>query len=331
MDPAGNMGSAGADAQAVVQRLAFRDVEELGQQLRQLGLPVDLIQLVGGQLKGELLALGLGPVQLLHILGNRSLHARGAKRAGDQQISFSIEQPGRLPTCRSHGVLLPERALFGLSSGTEVHLSAPTGTPLVVFGCGQACFAEWCRDLGWEALGEPMASNWLALDPEAHARLRRWLGRLFARARSGADLAAQPALEGLMPVLLEGMANGAAGADGTALQRLPARIAMVKEVQAWMDAHPDQPLALRDLCRQVYVSRRSLIQGFQEHLGMGPAAYHRLQRLHGAHRALLAADPATASVTAIAARYGFLNPGHFARDYRLHFGELPSASLRASR
>jgi AraC family ethanolamine operon transcriptional activator len=313
---------------AAVRQQAFHDVEELRQQLAALGLPLELIQLAGGRLEGQLLALALGPVQLLVLEGDRPLHARGTKRSGERQISLSLDPPGRLPTCRSHGQLLPERALFGLEPGGEVHLSAPAGTRLVVLGCGQACFTQWCQELGWEELAGPPGANWLPLDPTTHDRLRRWLGRLFSRARSGAALAAQPALEGLMPLLLEAMARGG---NGSSLQRLPARIAMVKEVQAWMEQHPEQPLALRDLCRRVYVSRRSLIQGFQEHLGMGPAAYHRVQRLHGARRALLAADPAAASVTAIAARHGFLNPGHFARDYRLQFGELPSASLRTGR
>jgi AraC-like DNA-binding protein len=33
----------------------------------------------------------------------------------------------------------------------------------------------------------------------------------------------------------------------------------------------------------------------------------------------------------VASQCGFLNPGHFARDYRIAFGELPSETLRQSR
>jgi AraC-like DNA-binding protein len=37
-----------------------------------------------------------------------------------------------------------------------------------------------------------------------------------------------------------------------------------------------------------------------------------------------------ASVTLIALRCGFQNPGHFARDFRPTFGKLPSDGLRRS-
>jgi transcriptional regulator GlxA family with amidase domain len=36
------------------------------------------------------------------------------------------------------------------------------------------------------------------------------------------------------------------------------------------------------------------------------------------------------SVTQIALKCGFQNPGHFARDFRLAFGELPSEALKRS-
>jgi transcriptional regulator GlxA family with amidase domain len=45
---------------------------------------------------------------------------------------------------------------------------------------------------------------------------------------------------------------------------------------------------------------------------------------------LLAADR-TATVVAVAFACGFSNPGHFARDYRQAFGELPSATLAGAR
>jgi transcriptional regulator GlxA family with amidase domain len=37
-----------------------------------------------------------------------------------------------------------------------------------------------------------------------------------------------------------------------------------------------------------------------------------------------------ASVTQVALRCGFQDPGHFARDFRLAFGDLPSETLRRS-
>jgi AraC family ethanolamine operon transcriptional activator len=44
-------------------------------------------------------------------------------------------------------------------------------------------------------------------------------------------------------------------------------------------------------------------------------------------RLLLGADPDQVRIGSIAAAWGFLNAGHFARDYRYLFGELPRDTL----
>ena len=96
-----------------------------------------------------------------------------------------------------------------------------------------------------------------------------------------------------------------------------------------MAEHPTEPISLDGLCRQVAAGRRSLMQGFREHLGMGPMTFLKIRRLHGVRRELLAADPQATRISELAARWGFLNPGHFARDYRAMFDEHPGTSLRA--
>jgi AraC family ethanolamine operon transcriptional activator len=59
--------------------------------------------------------------------------------------------------------------------------------------------------------------------------------------------------------------------------------------------------------------------------------YLKVQRLQGVRRALQVADLETSSVAAIAQRFGFWSAGHFARDYKIMFGELPSTTLSAAR
>jgi transcriptional regulator GlxA family with amidase domain len=75
------------------------------------------------------------------------------------------------------------------------------------------------------------------------------------------------------------------------------------------------------------VSPRAVQLAFRPHLDTTPMAYLRRVRLRLAHRELLDADPATSSVSAVAARWGFLNPSHFATLYRREFGRTPSRTL----
>jgi AraC-like DNA-binding protein len=90
----------------------------------------------------------------------------------------------------------------------------------------------------------------------------------------------------------------------------------------------DRPMYLADICAAVGASERTLRASCEERLGMGPIRYLWLRRMHLARRALLGADPATATVTRIATDYGFWELGRFSVAYQALFGEPPSASLR---
>ena len=165
--------------------------------------------------------------------------------------------------------------------------------------------------------------NWQTIDPLRFQRVRGCLRRIFQLAERQPslleDAATRRRLGGeLVPLLVEALAQ--CSGHHERLARPPARIELVKAAQAWMADHPDEPIHLDALCRQVAAGRRSLLQGFREHLGMGPMAYLKLQRLHGVRRALLAADPQATRISELAAQWGFLNAGHFARDYRTLFG-----------
>jgi AraC family ethanolamine operon transcriptional activator len=170
----------------------------------------------------------------------------------------------------------------------------------------------------------------LPLDPLRCEGLRSYLGQIFALVEGDPRRLQQPSsqrliLEDLMPLLLEALIHGTDQVGR--LPRPPARIEIVKAAQRWLHDHPQQPITLAELCRQAHASRRSLIQGFRDHLGMGPMAYLKLHRLHGVRRLLLAGDPDQVRIGPIAAEWGFLNAGHFARDYRLLFGERPRDTL----
>jgi AraC family ethanolamine operon transcriptional activator len=81
------------------------------------------------------------------------------------------------------------------------------------------------------------------------------------------------------------------------------------------------------LCTAVGVSQRTLEYAFQERLGASPMEFIRRLRLHAARRALLAAQRGGVTVAQIAMTFGFYQLGRFSAEYRLLFGELPSATL----
>jgi hypothetical protein len=65
----------------------------------------------------------------------------------------------------------------------------------------------------------------------------------------------------------------------------------------------------------------------EEHLGMGPIRFLASRRMNLVDRALMQADDASSTVTAVATDHGFWELGRFSVAYRALFGEKPSATL----
>lgn len=101
----------------------------------------------------------------------------------------------------------------------------------------------------------------------------------------------------------------------------------VRLVEEYIEANWKMPLSIESLAAVTGGSARSIFKAFKEARGVSPMAFVKRVRLTHARRMLQAPAEVT-SVIDVAFQCGFLNPGHFARDYRLAFGELPSETLR---
>jgi AraC-like DNA-binding protein len=106
---------------------------------------------------------------------------------------------------------------------------------------------------------------------------------------------------------------------------------IIARFEDFLESRRYEPVYLAEICAAIRVSERTLRACCQEHLGMAPMHYLWLRRMHLAHRGLLCADPAAATVTAIATEYGFWELGRFSIEYRALFGETPSAALQRRR
>jgi AraC family ethanolamine operon transcriptional activator len=108
-----------------------------------------------------------------------------------------------------------------------------------------------------------------------------------------------------------------------------ARRDAVDRAEAYLLAHLDTPVPVSSLSRIVGLSERGLRNAFYSVRGMSPKRWMTDQRLRGARHALGSwAGPAT--VTDVAATYGFYELGRFAALYRKAFGEAPSDTLRSN-
>jgi AraC-like DNA-binding protein len=100
----------------------------------------------------------------------------------------------------------------------------------------------------------------------------------------------------------------------------------VTQVEDFIAASWNQPITMEALVAVTGASARTIFKTFRQSRGYSPMAFLKQVRLDHARRMLLKSDSKT-SVTAVALACGFHNLGHFARDYRARFGELPSETL----
>jgi AraC-like DNA-binding protein len=222
---------------------------------------------------------------------------------------------------------------------------------LAVLGAGYQCYMRSPADFDWAsitfrpdqldeqqrrqagiALDEPDTFRMIQLQGANLRRLQR-LCQQAAKAVHGAPdlLRATASARGLEDALVEALV--ACLSDGAGLQPDPRQRAHVRTMNRFHDllqAEGEMRFGTFDPATMLGVSRRSLRSLCREQLGMGLEGILRLQRMNRTRLELECANSTTSSVKAIAAKYGFHEPGRFAVHYRKLFGESPSATLRRS-
>jgi AraC-like DNA-binding protein len=104
----------------------------------------------------------------------------------------------------------------------------------------------------------------------------------------------------------------------------------VRQAVDYIESHWNKPLQVDDIAAAINASSRSLFKTFKASMGVSPMEYVRTIRIKKARKMLVLATH-DASVTGVALACGFHNMGHFAKDYREAFGELPSLTLARAR
>jgi AraC-like DNA-binding protein len=104
----------------------------------------------------------------------------------------------------------------------------------------------------------------------------------------------------------------------------------VKRVENYIEEHAHEPINIGDLAEWAGVSSRTLFMGFRQFRNTSPMNYLKEVRLRRVRDELVAAQPASGVVTAIAFRWGFSHLGHFTTDYKRRFGVSPSETLARS-
>jgi AraC-like DNA-binding protein len=179
-------------------------------------------------------------------------------------------------------------------------------------------------------LTPPRQSLTVTPTPSVMATLQRLHTAAVRLAEDAPEIISHPeAARGLEQALVEALVRclgeGLVSEDSVAERQ---HSLIMQRFRRVVEADPEQPLYIPEICKAIGISSRTLQACCQERLGMGPKRYLLLRRMGLARRALHQAATDAASVTEIATRYGFWHLGRFAVEYQSLFGEPPSATLR---
>jgi AraC-like DNA-binding protein len=191
-------------------------------------------------------------------------------------------------------------------------------------------FPVLCRTLIGRELPEDPRKHVIRPDPELMSRLLKLHRTVGQLAHDTPDILELPevtrALEQqLIHVMVSCLADNTA-VDFSKSSQTHALV--VRRFEEFLEANPDRPLYLTEICAAVGVAERTLRAACEDFLGMGPIRYLTLRRMHLVRRALLMAESSSQTVTRILTDHGFWEFGRFSVSYRALFGETPSETLR---
>ncbi|MEU3775794.1 helix-turn-helix domain-containing protein [Streptomyces sp. NPDC032472] len=184
---------------------------------------------------------------------------------------------------------------------------------------------------------QPLHVRFTAPEPVDARAVRLWRGSCeYARRVLGS---AAPA--GIPPLLVaetgrllaatalavfpNNLTGGPLAADG-----LDATPDTLRRAVVFIEENAHAEIGLGHIAAAAHVTPRALQYAFRRHAGTTPLAYLRRVRLERAHEDLLAADTGGgATVTTVAARWGFGHLGRFAAAYREVYGVPPSVTLHS--
>lgn len=282
-------------------------------------------QLSKGKFSGQMTEAWLGDLQLFEEHTSQAVFQSGVGRTGVVALGVFARLDG---DARWRGNAIGLDHVTALSDHANLELSIPSNCTLLSVsvplsmlptcdqssGEGNAAFA-----------GTPCLVHSPALAAATRYRLNMALLTMAYQPRQLALSEARDQLVSELVGLVDEYLNLASAISGEPEPKKARHV--VAMARNYIDANPDRPITVLDLCKRTFTSRRTLQYCFTQVIGMSPAAYLKVVRLNGLHRDLVNSQGAQ-TIGDIAARWGFWHLSQLSVDYRRLFGELPSETAK---
>lgn len=304
------------------------DVDEHCASLGRWRLSYD--QISAGAFRGSFAQLSLPKVDVFREITSQQVRQYGQLGAASFGIGLPWWSSGEV-SC--NGVSVADAKVI-TSFDAEIDMCTPKGFELRGVVIGAALIEELAAALNIElrrAIWSQLRVVEMAEPPVA--QLRRLLAMVHdaiaGDPRAFGDPAACSALQdSILAAVMEMLPTARPFDPG---RSAASRRRMIGRACEMMLARDDRPVSLLEVCKAVGASPRKLSYCFHEVLGTSPMQYWRAMRLNRVRRDLKRCDDLRTGVYDIAVRHGFWHFSQFSQDYKRHFSELPSQTLRRAR
>ncbi|WP_416672958.1 helix-turn-helix domain-containing protein [Egbenema bharatensis] len=258
------------------------------------------------------------PVRVIGGKGHDSLEFAFILQTGQQELF-------------SHRFAVPQGTIFGFDPTREVNLIVPENTHFCVVQIQQPAFELCTQIMERTDLDAHFLKTNYVCRSDRSLGVHAYLKELYCLATHHASFLKSPEserilFEDFLPQLVDALPPFPSRSRQALC--IPRRFDLVEQANEYMHANLQKSFTLMDLCKALNTSKRPLNYGFQEVFGISPMAYLKALRLRSVRRQLQTADPTTTVIANVAHQYGFWSLGHFSRDYKTMFGELPSETLK---
>ncbi len=299
---------------------AFHGVEMLREYLVMIGWAVDYRQLEAGQLQARLAVREVGRIALVRTAVSH--RAVGSSRSPDDMftIAMSVSKNALL----LNGRRLDQEGLLVVPPKTDVHVSSVGGgwgvVSMLMSVDMLAAYLETVYDD--HSLVETEEITLFDVRKTQLAPLRRLVARGISQPLGAQTHAVEESdLIAKMSRLLVRPESDKKVVDP--YRRLKKHRIVVR-AKEYIHEHLRELIRVVDLCKYCGVSLSTLERTFTRELGINPNGYIQAARLHEVREALMDANAEGLTIADIAINCGFTHMGRFSRQYRTHFGRLPS-------
>jgi len=311
---------------SVIRKYVFESPQDLELKLNELGSPCEFLVLEKGSFKAFLIIrLRHGIIDELRLKFNKRVMITGDKPQDKIRISYCILDAfseNDFPLVL--GETLRPHSIAGFGNNTETSCILPAGVTSVHYGLPKSKLQKYAKQKGYDSFLELCEkTNSIELHQTQSILLRNCLQNILSN-----NILAVHGIEDLLKILKRD--------QKVKPIKIRTRYRVAHEFLRWCHHHTTgEPPHLEEISKDLFVSRRTLIQSVQENFQRGPAEIHKMIRLQHCNHLLMKAKKegtkdnfiGSNSVNDIMHIHGFRHRGAFAQSFKKQFGYMPSAAL----